>query len=152
MVSTLQPSPSNQVPVQSPPVTSSSAPSALVPEHVRPARCTGSAVVVTAVSGTTVAAVPSTRTLTVAGAASVGGGAASAIAATIPASAPDADVFIWEPTPFREGLEWRRSEEGLLAPGTTFRAFPPRAAEQWLDAVGIPGHSGGSAPDSHRLP
>jgi cob(I)alamin adenosyltransferase len=32
------------------------------------------------------------------------------------------------------------------------RAFPSRAAEQWPDAMGVPGHSGGSAPDSHRLP
>ena len=32
------------------------------------------------------------------------------------------------------------------------RAFPSRLAEQWPDAMGIPGHSGGTAPDSHRLP
>jgi hypothetical protein len=48
------------------------------------------------------------------------------------------------------------SEAGLLAPGPTLRAFPiRRAADQWLRlraASGIPGHSGGSAPDSHRLP
>jgi hypothetical protein len=48
------------------------------------------------------------------------------------------------------------SEAGLLAPGPTLRAFPIRpAADQWLRfraAIGIPGHSGGSAPDSHRLP
>ncbi len=48
------------------------------------------------------------------------------------------------------------SEAGLLAPGPTLRAFPiRRAADQWLRfraATGIPGHSGGSAPDSHRLP
>ncbi len=48
------------------------------------------------------------------------------------------------------------SEAGLLAPGPTLRAFPiRRAVDQWLRfraAIGIPGHSGGSAPDSHRLP
>jgi hypothetical protein len=48
------------------------------------------------------------------------------------------------------------SEAGLLAPGPTLRAFPiRRAVDRWLRlraAVGIPGHSGGSAPDSHRLP
>jgi hypothetical protein len=47
-------------------------------------------------------------------------------------------------------------EAGLLAPGPTPRAFPTRrAADQWLRlraAIGIPGHSGGSAPGSHRLP
>jgi len=45
------------------------------------------------------------------------------------------------------------------SPGS--RAFPPRLpvspSKQWLRvfhalAAGIPGHSGGSAPDSHRLP
>lgn len=50
------------------------------------------------------------------------------------------------------------SEAGLLAPGPT----PPRlpnppsggsvARACVALAVGIPGHSGGSAPDSHRLP
>jgi hypothetical protein len=49
------------------------------------------------------------------------------------------------------------SEAGLLAPGPTLRAFPCRlsgsvAARVARAAVGIPGHSGGSAPDSHRLP
>jgi cob(I)alamin adenosyltransferase len=32
------------------------------------------------------------------------------------------------------------------------RAFPDRVAVQWLSARGFPGHSGGSAPDLHRLP
>ncbi len=48
------------------------------------------------------------------------------------------------------------SEAGLLAPGPTIRAFPiRRAVDQWpryRAAIGIPGHSGGSAPDLHRLP
>jgi hypothetical protein len=43
-------------------------------------------------------------------------------------------------------------------PGLPLRAFPrPPWADRWLRAVrhaamGIPGHSGGSAPDLHRLP
>jgi hypothetical protein len=50
------------------------------------------------------------------------------------------------------------SEAGFLAPGPTLRAFPTRraarsvAARTKRAAAGIPGHSGGSAPDSHRLP
>ena len=41
---------------------------------------------------------------------------------------------------------------GLLAPGSSSgRAFPP-ASRQWLLAAFVPGHSGGSAPVSHRLP
>ena len=60
-------------------------------------------------------------------------------------------------TPFREGVSASGSEGGLLASGPTVRAFPARAAGQWLrpsgpHAVGFPGNSGGSAPDSHRLP
>jgi SAM-dependent methyltransferase len=45
-----------------------------------------------------------------------------------------------------------RSEAGLLAFGPTGRAFPATRRRQWLDANGVPDHSGGSAPDFHRLP
>ena len=51
------------------------------------------------------------------------------------------------------GLGGRREVSWL--PGLPLRAFPARVAVQWLGsarAVGFPGHSGGSAPDSHRLP
>src|SRR4051794_29994800 len=42
---------------------------------------------------------------------------------------------------------------GLLAPGPTAPRLPgPRAAGQWRRAGGVPGHSGGTAPESHRLP
>src|SRR5664280_239678 len=62
-----------------------------------------------------------------------------------------------KPTPFHEGL-W--AWVGGRSPGS--RAYPSTpsqpaaggsvAAHSWRAAVGIPGHSGGSAPDSHRLP
>src|ERR1700704_2160182 len=63
----------------------------------------------------------------------------------------------YEPTPFHEGL-WafgRRLVSWL--PGLPLRAFPSReavpvAARFSRAAAGIPGHSGGSASDSHRLP
>jgi cob(I)alamin adenosyltransferase len=47
-----------------------------------------------------------------------------------------------------------RSEAGLLAPGPTSPRLPglPGGCERTLAAGGFPGHSGGSAPDSHRLP
>ena len=54
---------------------------------------------------------------------------------------------------FREGLEM--ATVGGRSPGSRARpcrAFPSRAAEQWPDATGVPDHSGGSAPDLHRLP
>jgi len=50
-----------------------------------------------------------------------------------------------------------RSAAGFLAPGPTSRTFPiglrlSVARALLRVAVGIPGHSGGSAPDLHRLP
>ena len=41
---------------------------------------------------------------------------------------------------------------GLLAYGPTSHAFPASRPHQWLRAAGVPDHSGGSAPDLHRLP
>jgi cob(I)alamin adenosyltransferase len=50
-----------------------------------------------------------------------------------------------------------RSEAGLLASGPTGPRLPSAAvatpvARAQRDAAGVPGHSGGSAPESHRLP
>jgi len=49
------------------------------------------------------------------------------------------------------------SEAGLLAPGPTPPRLPDRreggfGGSRLRAAMSIPGHSGGSAPDSHRLP
>ena len=58
--------------------------------------------------------------------------------------------------PFPRGRFGLRSEAGLLAPGPTPRAFPAALAPSGCALArvrrGFPGHSGGSAPDSHRLP
>ena len=45
-----------------------------------------------------------------------------------------------------------RSAAGLLANGPTIRAFPASVLTSGVTADGVPDHSGGSAPDSHRLP
>ena len=68
------------------------------------------------------------------------------------------ETMVHEATPFHEGVRAVRSEAGLLASGPTLPRLPgPPSAVQWLErdgarAGGVPGHSGGSAPDSHRLP
>ena len=88
------------------------------------------------------------------GAASAPGAANSS---ATPANRPDRNLCIYEP-PLPRGFSALWSEGGLLASGPTSRAFPDRT---WRPsgcgsleprALGIPGHSGGSAPVLHRLP
>src|SRR4029077_9354079 len=68
------------------------------------------------------------------------------------------EIYAFRPTPFHEGYLGFRSRAGFLAPGPSFRAFPFRSSRHSgcafssRAAVGIPGHSGGSTPESHRLP
>src|SRR3954452_12900163 len=97
----------------------SSAPPALVPEQSCPALLTGAPVVATRVVSTSVAAAPSTRTVTV--------GAASAGAELMrPAIRPvHRPSFMLDATPFHEGV-WRcgRREVSWLP------AYPPRLPER----------------------
>ena len=56
-------------------------------------------------------------------------------------------------TPFHEGLSALRSEAGLLAYGPIGRAFPDDiASPSGSVATDVPDHSGGTAPDWHRIP
>jgi hypothetical protein len=57
-------------------------------------------------------------------------------------------AFLGVTTPRDEGSNgW-----SVLAPGSKFpSAFPP-PARSWLTRGSLPGHSGGTASDSHRLP
>ena len=127
----------------------------LVPEHVGwPGLPAGVVVVVTAVRGSSVPFSPSTRTVTFAGAASAG--AAHANATTSPAITPDSFFFMSQPLSARVSNGDGRRQVSWL-PGPPPRPFPARAAGQWArsprrrpDASGLPGHSGGSAPESHR--
>jgi len=66
--------------------------------------------------------------------------------------------MVHEATPFHEGVSGCAVGAGLLAPGPSAPRLPgPPSAVQWLERVALlrvasPGDSGGSAPDSHRLP
>src|SRR3954468_167915 len=94
---------------------------------------------------------PSTRTVTVVVAASAvaAAGAADAAAAARTARAP-VRVFIWISLPFREGFVAFGRRQVSWLPGSPVRAFPGSVAPQWPRAAGPPGHSGGTAPVSHR--
>src|SRR4051812_24849097 len=116
---------------------------------------------VTVVRSSSVPLAPSTRTLTVGPASAVDAAVASATTAR-PAARPGLDPsFMLRATPFPRGLRTAfGSEGGLLASGPTSPRLPgSHVAGQWPrpppwrpPAVGFPGHSGGTAPDLHRLP
>src|SRR3954470_4317476 len=90
---------------------------------------------------------PSTRTVTVAAPAAAGTASAAALART--ARAP-LRVFILISLPFREGFVAFGRRQVSWLPGSPVRAFPGSVAPQWPRAAGPPGHSGGTAPVSHR--
>src|SRR3954469_13742538 len=94
---------------------------------------------------------PSTRTVTVVVAASAvaAAGTANAAAPARTASGP-LRVFIWVSLPFREGFVAFGRRQVSWLPGSPVRAFPGSVAPQWPRAAGPPGHSGGTAPVSHR--
>jgi hypothetical protein len=86
--------------------------------------------------------------------------AAGAVDATPSAKAPTAvatavkmiDLRTMSATPFHEGLSASRSAEVSWLTG--LRAAPSQPAERasGVFAARVPDHSGGSAPDLHRLP
>src|SRR5688572_17777301 len=98
-----------------------------------------------------VLALPSTRMVTV-GAATAGAARASV---RRPAARPAERSWRCKEPPLSTRASGLWSEGGLLAPGPT----PPRLPGPFdgpvarsAHAAGFPGDSGGSAPDSHRLP
>src|SRR3954452_2887742 len=144
-----------QRPAQFPPVATSSAPVALLRAHWcdgLPSFVKVPVVVDVAVRGSRVSGVPSTRTETFAPSAT-----GAATSTTSPAARPAMSLCMEMSHPFPRGFPALWSEGGLLASGPD-RSAPSRTARgvQWLRltplAFGIPGHSGGSAPVSHRLP
>jgi len=88
-------------------------------------------------------------------------GAAHALAqgTSIASTAGAHSIRLIEPS-LPRGWNWRRAAAGILAPGD----LPPRLPEEAMlpsgfpaprgrrGATNAPGHSGGTAPDSHRLP
>ena len=85
-------------------------------------------------------------------------GAASSAALTRPAARPaGVRIFIGWSHPFPRGLIGLGRREVSWLPGPTLRRLPGSRCETsgcglGPRAVGFPGDSGGSAPDSHRLP
>ena len=137
----------------------------------RPSRSPRRRTSVTRVVGTSVELGPSTRTVTVtAAAAEPDEGAAATASAARQMSAQTTAIaraarrtsgvnaMHDRPTPFHEGLCGRAVGAGLLAsgpilprlPGSRWRASGVRP--NGTRAADFPGHSGGSAPESHRLP
>ena len=121
----------------------------VVPHSCEPSEATKGAVSVVTGPSKSVRVAPSIRRSTVTGAADAGDATARS-----PATVPAITVsFMLRATPFHEGV-------GLVVGGRSpgFRDYrsrlPKRMLSGRLDAVrrGFPGDSGGSAPDSHRLP
>jgi hypothetical protein len=56
------------------------------------------------------------------------------------------------PSPAPRGTWKHRTGTGLLASGSAYLPRLPVHLRQWLPAAFVPGHSGGSATESHRLP
>src|SRR4051812_10610016 len=96
-------------------------------------------------------ALPSTRTLTLVGTAvAVAGAAAVQAAAAARAVRAPLRVIMCISLPFREGYVAFGRRQVSWLPGSPVRAFPGNVAPQWPRAAGPPGHSGGTAPASHR--
>src|ERR1700677_4954624 len=143
-------------PVQSPWVATLNAPAAVpasgqLPFGVPPFVIEPLVGTATVVAGSRVLLAPSTRSDTFAPAPSAGAARTAATATGTPAAARIPIRFMRGATLSTRASAWW-SEAGLLALGPTNRAFPAACAASGIVAVGVPDDSGGSAPDSHRLP